>query len=355
MAKRGNIALVGAALLVTILAAACSSPPADRGSSLPGAAASQPSSQSALPGAPVAAPADRPLQRVTVGTAGPSLSWLPAQIAYKQGFFQEEGLAPEFVQVGGNSVVPALLSNELDFTTILSAIGAHAGNGGPTKIVQFHSVRLQHVLTARPEFSSMNQLVGKRIAVQSLGTLTAFEARKLIEHFNLGDAAIVSVGGDLERLAALGTGAADASVTAIPMNLVAEREGLPTLLRIGTILEIPQAGLGTSDTALHDRPDLVRRGLRAAARGLPLITNQRDVVVATIAELMELSPDDAARAYEQVAETYSTNGLPTDSQMAAYLELMRATAGVGPDVTAQQIADFAIARQVAAELGLSGP
>ena len=75
------------------------------------------------------------------------------------------------------------------------------------------------------------------------------------------------------------------------------------------------------------------RALRAAARAIPLIQTQRDLVIQKIGEWMELAPDDAARAYELVADTYSPNGLPTDAQMAAYLDLMRATAGVSADAS----------------------
>lgn len=298
------------------------------------------------------AAAGRPLQRVVVATSSPSLSWLPAQLAYKLGYFQEEGLDPEFVQVGGTSIVPALLSGEAAFTTVLSAAAANAAQGGTTRIVQFHSTRLQHVLIARPDITSVQQLAGKRIATQSLGTLTAHEARKIVEHFNLPDVAILAVGGDLERIAAIESGAADASVAAIPANLVAERRGLVSLLRISTVLEIPQAGFATNDSYLRDQQPLTIGALRAAARALPLITGQPDLVVSTIREWMELPPEDAARAYEMVADTFSPNGLPTEAQMAAYLELLRATAGAPDTVTADQIADFTLARRVAAELGL---
>lgn len=339
-------------LLATLalgLLAACSGPTLDSRPRLQPTAAPAP----AAPGA--AAPAARPLQRVGVATSSPSLSWLPAQIAFKLGYFQEEGLDPEFVQVGGTSVVPALLSGEVAFTTVLSATGANAAQGGTTRIVQFHSARLQHVLIARPEITSVQQLAGKRIATQSLGTLTAHEARKIVEHYNLADVAVLAVGGDLERIAAIESGAADASVAAIPANLVAEKRGLASLLRISTILEIPQAGFATSETHLRDQAPMVTSSLRAAARALPLVTTQRDMVVESIREWMDLPPEDAARAYEMVADTYSPNGLVTDAQMAAYLELLRETAGAPADVTAAQIADFTIARRVAQELGLPNP
>ncbi|HLH24580.1 MAG TPA: ABC transporter substrate-binding protein [Chloroflexota bacterium] len=335
------------AMLVGGLVAACAPPAAQ-----PAPAAPPPRPAAGGSPAAPAATAPRPRERLGIGTSSPSLSFLPATLADRLGYYAEEGLDPEFVQVRGNSVIPALLAGELDFTTLLSAIGAHASQGGPSKIVQFHSVKLQHVLTVRPEITDVSQLAGKRIGVESLGTLTAFESRKLIDYYNLPDVAIVAIGGDLERIAALESNAADASTSAVPSNLVAEKRGFPTLLRIGTILEIPQAGFGGTEALLREQPDKVARALRATARALPLIQNQRDLVIQKIGEWLDLSPEDAARAYDLVADTYSPNGLPTDAQMAAYLDLMRATAGAPADAKPSDLADFTIARRVAGELGL---
>jgi hypothetical protein len=101
--------------------------------------------------------------------------------------------------------------------------------------------------------------------------------------------------------------------------------------------------------------DLATRTLRAVARAIPAIARQRDQVIGARAVWLEISPEDAARAYEQVVDTYSPSGLPTDAQMAAYLDLLRETAGVGADVAVGQIADFTLARRVASELGLPSP
>ena len=268
---RGGLMLV---VLATLLVVACG----------PGGERQRMQGGGSSTGAASAPAGDRPLQRVVIGVPSPSLSYLPAQLAWRMGYYREEGLDVEFVQVAGTSVVPAMLSGEADFTTTLSAVGAHAGQGGPSRIVQFHSVKLQHVLNVRPEITAIPQLSGKRVAVQSLGTLTAHEARKLVEHFGLTDVAIIAVGGDLERIAAMESGAADATIAAIPANFLAERRGFPSLLRVSTILEIPQAGFGTTEANLRDRADMVTRMLRGTARALPVIPTQRDVVVQHIAE-----------------------------------------------------------------------
>ncbi len=332
--------------------AACSAPAAPAS----GAAAAPPPAAVATAGdSATATPGQRPLQRVAIGVPGPSLSYLPTYLAWKLGYFQEEGLDADFIQISGPPAMAALINGELDFSTLLSAVGANALQGGPLRMVQFQSVRVQHVLVARPDLADVSQLAGKRIGVDSLGTLTTFETRKLIEHFQLPDVALVATGSELERIAALQAGAVDAIIASIPANLVAERQGFPTLLRIGAVLNIPQAGLGTSETHLRDQADLVERSIRASDRALPVIPSQRDVVTRIIEGYISLSPEDAQLAYDQVVDSYTPNGLPTDAQLAAYLDLLQATAGAPPGTRPEQMVDFTIARRVAAELGLPSP
>jgi ABC-type nitrate/sulfonate/bicarbonate transport system substrate-binding protein len=246
--------------------------------------------------------------------------------------------------------MPALLAGEIDFTTNLSSIGAHAGQGGESKILQFHAVRLQHVLVVRPDITDVEQLNGVRFGVQSPGTLPAFQVQKLAERYSLHDFSMVATGG--ESRPALEAGAVDAIVTGVPENLLAERDGYPTLVRMGTILDIPQAGLGSSEAEMREKPDLIRAALRASARGLPLVHSQRDDVIRMIADWIGLSPEDATRAYDLVADTYSANGIPTEAQQRAYLTLMQETANVPADATPDRLFDFTVARQVAADLGL---
>ncbi len=337
------------------LLAACAPPSSQSaGSGAAPAAGAQAASAGAAPAAqdaPSGQATARPApQRLRIGVPQASLSYLPAHIAWKRGFFEEEGLAVEFPLVTGNAIMPALLSGEIDFTTNLSSIGAHAGQGGESKIVQFHSVRLQHVLVVRPDITDVQQLHGKRFAVQSPGTLPAFQVQKLAERYGLRDVALVSAGSESRNV--VEAGAADAYVASVPENLISERNGYPTLLRFSSFLDVPQAGLGTSDALLRDKTDLVVRALRASARALPLLRAEREEVIRMIAAWIELSPEDAARAYDLVIDTFSPNGLPTEAQMRAYLGLMQETANVPADATLERLFDFTLARRVADELGL---
>src|SRR3954447_8305536 len=141
-------------LLGSLLATACAR--TSEGAPQPTVAVPAAARQAAATG-----PQAQALQRVTIGAPSPTLGFLPVQVASKLGYFQEEGLEVEYVRAIGTTIIPSLLSGELHFSTQLSPIGLYAAQGGATRVVQLHSARIQHVLTARPEITSIAQLAGK--------------------------------------------------------------------------------------------------------------------------------------------------------------------------------------------------
>ncbi len=332
--------LLGLVLVLGLVSSACA--PASE------APAAEPAS------APAAA-SPAPLRTVRIASPGSSLSYLPAKVADERGFFRAEGLELEWLQLAGELSVTAILAGDLDYTTVPSSAAAAAAQGAPMKIVSFMSVKLQHQLVSRPEITTMAELAGKRIGVQRQGDLTAFETRRVVDHFGLPDVTIVSVGRDTERLAALQSGAVDAVVLAVPWDVKAERLGMRTLLAIGSVLEIPQAGLATSEEKLRRDPDELAGLIRGIIRGTQYLSDpaHRDDIVAIIADWIELTPEEASQAFDRVRDTYSPNALPTDAQLQSYLAMLRATGAATESTTAEQLTDFRITRRVAAEMGVA--
>ena len=95
--------------------------------------------------------------------------------------------------------------------------------------------------------------------------------------------------------------------------------------------------------------------MRGAIYGVQYLRDpaHADDVVALIADWVGISPEEARVALDRVRDTYAPNGLPTETQLQTFLTMMRATGGAGDDVTPDQISDFRITRQVAAELGVN--
>ena len=107
--------------------------------------------------------------KIRIATASPSLSYLPIYSAVKKGFFAKRGFDVEMIQMSASLTAPALLNRSIDYTTIPSTIATATARGAPAKVIFFASVKLQHLLIARPEIGSVNDLAGKRIAASGFG------------------------------------------------------------------------------------------------------------------------------------------------------------------------------------------
>jgi NitT/TauT family transport system substrate-binding protein len=291
--------------------------------------------------------------KIRIATASPSLSYLPIYIAVKKGFFAKRGFDVEMIQMNASLTAPALLNRSVDYTTIPSTIATAAARGAPAKVIFFASVKLQHMLLSRPEIATVQDLAGKRIAGAGFGNLTSYQIQFLIERYRLGPkTTIVSAPSSMDRLIAIQKGIAEAGIIAAPQDLKGEELGLKRLLNMGTILQIPQAGLATTDEKIKTRRTEVLEVLKASIEGLEYTAGEREDSTDIIGKWMALNPTQAARAYESVKDTYSKHGIPTEEQSKAYIAMLVATAGVSAEAAAATIFDFSLAAAAAKELAV---
>ena len=288
--------------------------------------------------------------KIRLATPPPSLSYLPIHVALQKGFYAKRGFDVEVIQMAAGLAAPALLNRSIDYTTIPSGPATAAARGLPLKVICFTSVKLQHVLISRPEIMTMTDLAGKRIGAGSLGTLPAYEVRVLIDKFRLGsNTIIVPLNSTNDRIIATQKGNVDAAVVSAPFDLKAEELGLKRLLQIGSILQIPQAGLATTEEKIKNGRNEVIEFLKATNEGLDYTSSQREGTIEIIAKWMSLSRTTAARVYDSVRDTYSQNGIPSEEQANAYIAMLGATAGLKGDVSGASIFDFAVAAEAAKE------
>jgi NitT/TauT family transport system substrate-binding protein len=289
--------------------------------------------------------------KIRLATPTGSLSYLPIHVALQKGFFARRGFDMEVIQMAAGLAAPALLNRAIDYTTIPSGPATAGARGAPLKVVCFTSVKLQHVLISRPEITSVAELAGKRIGAGSFGTLPAYEVRVLIDKYRLGpNTIIVPLNSTQDRMIGTQRGTIDATVVPVPSDLKAEELGLKRLLAMGTILQIPQAGLATTEEKIKTDRQEVQEILKATIEGIEYTWTQRDGTIAVIAKWMNLNAGQAAKAYDSVRDTFSKNCVPTEEQSKAYLTMLSSTAGLKPEMSPTTIFDFAPALEAAKDL-----
>jgi len=292
-----------------------------------------------------------PKTKIRIATAAPSLSYFPIYAAVQKGFFARRGFDVEMIQMAASLTAAALLNRSVDYTIIPSTIATAAARGAAAKVIHFSSVKLQHTLVVRADVNAITDLAGKKIAGSGFGNLVAYEIQFLIERYKLGPkTTIINAPSSIDRLIAVQKGLAEAAIIAAPADIKGEEMGLKRLVQMGTLLQIPQAGLAATDEKIRTQRGEVIEVLKAAIDGLEYTANQREDATALIGKWMALTPAQAAKAYDSVKDTYSRDGVPTPEQSKAYIAMLAATAGLSADLPAATIFDFSLSTVAAKEL-----
>ena len=126
-------------------------------------------------------------------------------------------------------------------------------------------------VVARKEMRNPSDLIGKKIGILNFGGSNDLAVSMAFKEWNIprNAATILVSGGAPERLAALMTGAIDATVLSPPETVAASRAGLKILANLSDLnASFPQTLIMARRPFLATRRDIVKRFLRAYSEGI---------------------------------------------------------------------------------------
>jgi NitT/TauT family transport system substrate-binding protein len=313
-----------------------------------GPPAANPPPASAPAGTTGAAPAppatEVAVETISLGYPAPSLSWLPAMIAERKGFYADERLSPQFIQMVPTNIVAGLLAGELDFSLELtSSAQATVQQGAPLRNLMAIAVKPQHRLMVQADVRTFADLRGRTVAINQRLDFTDWETRVVLERNGLqpDDVNLLAIPSSGARLAGLDSGQIAGAIMASPFDLQAEAHGYHELGRISRELDIVWIGLSAPQRTIQQRPDTVVRTLRATIRGLEYTRANRDEAIRGLQDWLNMEPEVAAASYDLGLETWSADGTASDEAWRNTLEISRLAAPLPNDVTLAQYVDKA--------------
>jgi NitT/TauT family transport system substrate-binding protein len=292
--------------------------------------------------APAPAAPEVPVESVTLAYPSPSISWLPVLVADRLGYFTEERLSPQFVQMTPANNVLAALAGDVDVVLGLTSVAqAAVQQDAPVRCLLALVVRPQHRLVVRPEVQDFADLRGKVVAINSRNDLTDWEARVLLQRHGipLEEVSLQPIPSSPARLAGLDTGQFAGTILASPFDLQAEAQGYRELGQISRDLEIAWMGLAATVRNLAERRDYLRRVLRATIRGIEYTRTQRDEVLRIMEDALGLEPAAAAASYALGLATWSEDGTASDEAWRNTLEIARLAGPLPADVPLERYVD----------------
>jgi len=293
---------------------------------------------------------------IYVAISNPDMSFLSGGVAKYQGYFKDEGLDVEVLQMNANVSVAALAAGNVDYNLILQSVVTANLRGLPLKIAGILIERPNHVVVAHPSIQKFSDLKNKKIAISSFGSLVDILARLTVAHFNLdprSDIQYVAAGSSSARIAQLQAGVVQAAFVTPPGNLKAEAAGFKTLLRVRDLFPFPVNGIGLTEQKLRNNRDEVKKIVRALLRANRYIINNPKGAIKILADWGRTKPEVAEDAYNDNAKNYSRNLLVSRSTLENAIESTRWNVESKKNVGVDEIFDFSLVREVLKEMGES--
>ncbi len=245
--------------------------------------------------------ADRPV-KIAIGST--SFAWFPLYVAYGAGYFKDEGLAVEIINVPANATpVAALMSGSVDISGLgVQAAFAAIDKGQPIKILTPMVTEYTSTIFARPEVmrqkgitlksplaDRVNALKGLKLATTAIGAGPHLMYRYLLKKYADGAdvdkvAEVVPIGDSAATLAGMKRGLIDVSAFSPPVPEKAVSDGVGEIMIDFINGDVPEiAGsvyvvLAVTDAKLKSDGPMIAAVVRALERANKLA--QADLVAA---------------------------------------------------------------------------
>lgn len=291
---------------------------------------------------------------IYIGVSNPDMSFLSGGVARFQGYFKDEGLDVEVLQMNANVSVAALAAGNIDYNLILQSVVTANLRGLPLKIAGILIERPNHAIVVHPSIQKFADLKGKKIAISSFGSLVDILARLTSAHFKLdprSDVQFVAAGSSSARVAQLQAGVVQAAFVTPPGNLRAEAAGFKTLLSVGDLFAFPVNGIGVHEQKLKNDRDEVKKITRALLRANRYILDNPKGAVKILAAWGRSKLEVAEEAYRFNAKNYSRNLLVPRSTLENVIESTRWNVETKRSVSADEVFDFSLVREILKEMG----
>jgi len=293
--------------------------------------------------------------KIRIGFPAPVVQFVPFPLAAKSGFFQEEGLQVEFVEMLPNVGIAALVSGGIDYWTVIGNDSiAGAIRGAPIKIVACYVPSSAFSLISRPEVNSVQELKGKAIGINAFGGVFEAVARLIFKHFGVDPGKEINFllsGGNQARFASMTQGLTAATMMAPPFDSLGKKMGFVVLARSQELFSYPTSGLVTTTKKIREKPDEVKRVIKVGVRANRYIRQNREGTIRFMGEWMKIDEEMAAAAYESSAKIYNDDGVPPEDGLRFIIEEAKKLAKVSREVSLSEIEDLSILPEVQRGLG----
>jgi len=297
-----------------------------------------------------------PAEKIRVGVPQQVVHWMVFPLAQQKGFFKEEGFDAEIVQITGPSGRSALMSGDIDYYTTIAFIVQSVIVGLPVKVIAAYVNCPPFVLMSRPELKSAQDLKGKTMGIGAPpGSSPDVIAKLSLKHLGLNpdkDVKYVYLNSHERTYLALEQGLYAAGLIPPPFDFKGAKLGLNSLARAAEILTYPEDGLIATVKKIKEKPDEVKRVIRAGIKANRYIRTQREGTIQFLMAWQKVDRETATANYDSAVRSFNDDGSLPEAGLRLIIDEAKKTAKVEREIPLTNVADLSILREAQKELGI---
>ncbi|MGE5818536.1 MAG: ABC transporter substrate-binding protein [Deltaproteobacteria bacterium] len=294
--------------------------------------------------------------KIRVGVPQQVVHWMVFPLAQQKGFFKEEGFDAEIVRITGPSGRSALMSGDIDYYTTIAFIVQSAIVGLPVKVLAAYVNCPPFVLMSRPEFKSAQDLKGQTMGIGAPpGSSPDVIGKLSLRHLGLNpdkDVKFVYLNSHERTFLALEQGLYAAGLIAPPFDFQGKKLGFNSLARADDILTYPEDGLIATMKKIKEKPDEVKRVIRAGIKANRYIRSQREGTIQFLMDWQKVNRVTASANYDSAVRVFNEDGALPEAGLRLIIEEAKKTAKIEREIPLSDIADMSILREAQKELGI---
>lgn len=271
-------------------------------------------------------------EKLTVASPGVALHFYPFYVAEAAGFFKEEGIDIDWVDVGsGSKQIAAVAGGSAEYAVVgmQPAISARQNGADVVSIAAlFNGYPIQLVLSnaalkktgidpAMGIDEKVKRLKGVSVAVTGIGSTTDVLLRSYFKARGIDPDQAITIqplGNPGAIYAAFSQGQVDGFQLGAPFTQKAEEEGLgktvidPLDGGIPELKNVPYTAIITNGTTVKNKPELLQKSVNALAKAMKLIKDDPQKVQGL---LKSYFPDTDEKTYKSFEPKFRANAATT--------------------------------------------
>ncbi len=294
-------------------------------------------------------------EKIRIGFPDLAAQFLPLPLGEVKGFFQEEGLQAEFIRIRPAISPAALVSGEIDYDAVIGNGIAAAIRGLPVKVVAAYVPAAPMALIARPEFKTVAELRGKAIGLNTYGGTLESIARLIFKHYGLDpdkDAKFLPTGTLDSRFAAMKQGLTAATLGSPPIDFLGKKLGFIVVARAQELFNFPASGLVASVKKIKEKPDEVKRVIKAGIKANRYIQQNREGTIQVMTAWLKIDKEIAAVTYDSVVKAYNDDGGVPESGLRLGIDEAKRVGKLDREISFADVADLTMLREAQKDLAV---